>query len=334
MILKRFILALLSLVLIGSLTACGDQADTQSQGPDQHAKTTVMLDWVPNTNHTGLFVALEKGWYKEQGLDVEIIQPPEGGVAQLVAANKADFGVGYQEDITLARANDVPVVSIAAIIQHNTSGFASKKAIHINTPKDFEGKRYGGWGSPSEEAVIKAVMKDNGADFNQVEIFNVGQMDFFTVIERDADFTWIYYGWDGVEAEQRQLPLNVMMLKDLDPALDYYTPVLITNENTIAHNPDTVTKFLAAANQGYQFCIEHPTEAAEILLKYAPELDRELVVASQQWLSTEYQADAVRWGEQKRSVWKNYAQWLYDQKLLTENIDETKAFTNDFLPKQ
>lgn len=331
---KRILVLLLSLLLVSSLTACGEKADTQPQGAEQAKKVTVMLDWVPNTNHTGLFVALEKGWYKEQGLDVEIIQPAEGGTAQLVAANKADFGVGYQEDITMARANDVPVVSIAAVIQHNTSGFASKKEANITTPKDLEGKRYGGWGSPTEEAVIKAVMEKDGADFNQVEFFNVGQMDFFTVIERDADFTWIYYGWDGVEAERRNLPLNVMMLKDLDPALDYYTPVLMTSESTINNDPETVKKFLAAATKGYEYCIQHPEEAADILLKHAPELEKELVVASQKWLSTKYQDDAARWGEQKQSVWKNYAEWLHSQGLLPRTIDETKAFTNEFLPKK
>lgn len=325
---------MLSILLVVSLAACGGQSDSQTQGADQAKKVTVMLDWVPNTNHTGLYVALEQGWYKEQGLDVEIIQPAEGGTAQLVATNKADFGVSYQEEVTMARANDVPIVSIAAVIQHNTSGFASKKEANITSPKDFEGKRYGGWGSPTEEAVIKALMENYQGDFSKVEMINVGQMDFFTVIERDADFTWIYYGWDGVEAERRNFPLNVMMLKDLEPALDYYTPVLIASESTIANDPETVRKFLAATAKGYQYCIDHPEQAAEILLKHAPELDRDLVVASQKWLSSKYQDDAPRWGEQKQSVWKNYAQWLHRQGLLPQTIDETKAFTNEFLPQQ
>lgn len=325
---------MLSILLVVSLAACGGQSDSQTQGADQAKKVTVMLDWVPNTNHTGLYVALEQGWYKEQGLDVEIIQPAEGGTAQLVATNKADFGVSYQEEVTMARANDVPIVSIAAVIQHNTSGFASKKDANITSPKDFEGKRYGGWGSPTEEAVIKALMENYQGDFSKVEMINVGQMDFFTVIERDADFTWIYYGWDGVEAERRNFPLNVMMLKDLEPALDYYTPVLIASESTIANDPETVRKFLAATAKGYQYCIDHPEQAAEILLKHAPELERDLVVASQKWLSSKYQDDAPRWGEQKQSVWKNYAQWLHRQGLLPQAIDETKAFTNEFLPQQ
>ncbi len=327
---KKFFTMLLSIMMIVGLTACAQkQAADQSAAPQ---KVTVMLDWYANTNHTGLYVAKEKGWYQEQGLDVEIVQPSEGGTAQLVASGKADFGVSYQEDVTMARANDVPVVSIAAVIQHNTSAFASKKEDNITTPKDLEGKRYGGWGSPSEEATIKAVMEKNGADFSKVDLVNLGQSDFFTALERDIDFTWIYYGWDGVEAERRNFPLNVMMLKDLDPALDYYTPVLITNEQKISDNPELVEKFMKATAKGYQYAIENPEDAADILLKYAPELDKELVAASQKWLSSKYQDDAERWGEQKLQVWKNYAEWMRNQGLLPNDVDVTKAFTNDFLP--
>ncbi|MBO8137438.1 MAG: ABC transporter substrate-binding protein [Desulfotomaculum sp.] len=330
---KKLLVALISLFLIVGLAACGPQDNqAKEQDSEQLEKITVMLDWVPNTNHTGLYAALEKGWYKEQGLDVEIISPTEGGTTQLVAANKADFGVSYQEDVTMARANDVPVVSIAAVIQHNTSGFASKKEDNITSPKDFEGKRYGGWGSPTEEAVIRAIMENAGADFNKVEFVNIGQADFFTAIERDVDFTWIYYGWDGVEAEKRGLDLNVLMLKDLHPALDYYTPVLICSEKTIKERPELVKKFMAATSQGYQFAIEHPEEAAGILLKHAPELDKELVMASQKWLSTKYQDDAPRWGEQRKEVWEKYAQWMHKMDLLPKMIDVDEAFTNQFLP--
>ncbi|MBM7855541.1 ABC-type nitrate/sulfonate/bicarbonate transport system substrate-binding protein [Desulfohalotomaculum tongense] len=330
---RKIIAVVLSLLLVVGLAACGRQENqVKEQGEKPLEKVTVMLDWVPNTNHTGLYAALEKGWYKEQGLDVEIISPAEGGTTQLVATNKVDFGVSYQEDVTMARANGVPVVSIAAVIQHNTSGLASKKEDNITTPKDLEGRRYGGWGSPTEEAVIKAIMENAGADFNKVQFINIGQADFFSVIGRDVDFTWIYYGWDGVEAQRRGIPLNVMMLKDLHPALDYYTPVLISSEKTIADNPELVKKFMAATAKGYQFAIEHPEEAAEILLKHAPELDKELVVASQKWLSTRYRDDAPRWGEQKKEVWENYTRWMYRWGLLPEMIAVDKAFTNDFLP--
>ena len=94
----------------------------------------MVLDWTPNTNHTGLYVAKKLGYFEEQGLDVDIIMPGEAGADQLVASGKADFGVSYQEGITQARVQDVPLVSIAAIIQHNTSGFASIASKGIKSP--------------------------------------------------------------------------------------------------------------------------------------------------------------------------------------------------------
>ncbi|UFJ40251.1 ABC transporter substrate-binding protein [Brevibacillus humidisoli] len=336
----------LSLALV--VTGCGGaeqsapkQETTPNQGgtpsteaPAEPQKVTVMLDWLPNTNHTGLYVAKENGYYEEQGLDVEIVQPGEGSTAdQLVAAGKADFGISYQEAVTQARATDIPLVSIAAVIQHNTSAFASLKEANISSPKDFEGKRYGGWGSPVEEAVLQAVMEKAGADFTKVENVTLGVADFFSTIGRDADFEWIYYGWDGVEAKRSGMELNLLMLKDLDPALDYYTPVIVTNEHHIAEQQELVKKFVAATAKGYQFAIEQPDQAADMLLKNAPELNADLVKASQEWLSGKYQDDADQWGIQKQEVWERYAKWMFERDLIPKMIEADKAFTNEFLPE-
>jgi ABC-type nitrate/sulfonate/bicarbonate transport system substrate-binding protein len=296
---------------------------------------TMMLDWVPNTNHTGIFVALEKGWYDEEGLKVEVVQPAEGSTpVQVVAAGKADFVISYQEEMTHARAENIPVVSLAAIIQHNTSGFASPKEKGITRPKDFEGKRYGAWGSPIERAMLEVLMACDGGDVDKVEFVNVGWADYFVVTERDVDFAWIFYGWTGIEAELRGKPLNIVMLWDWAHCVpDYYTPVLATSEKEIQEKPDVVRRFMRATARGYQFAIEHPEEAAEILIKHAPESNPDLIRRSQAWLSREYQADAPRWGEQSLEVWKRYADWMYEKGVLPRNIDASKAFTNEFLPK-
>ncbi|MTI85349.1 MAG: ABC transporter substrate-binding protein [Firmicutes bacterium] len=321
------------LVLAILIAGCSSGVDKPEVTDHDLQPITAMLDWVPNTNHTGLYVALEKGWFEEEGLQMDIVQPTEGGTPQLVATGKAQFGVGYQEDITQARANGVPVVSIAAVIQHNTSGFASKKEEGITRPRDMEGKRYGGWGSPMEKAVLQAVLEADGGDFSQTDIIDIGTADFFTAIERNVDFAWIYYGWTGIEAELRGMDLNFLELPKLDPALDFYTPVLITNEELIAENPALVKKFMRAAAKGYRFAIDKPEEAAQILLKHSPELDKELVLASQKYLSPRYQGDAKRWGEQKAEVWHNFAGWMYERDLLPQMIDTKKAFTNEFLPQ-
>lgn len=295
-------------------------------------KVSVVLDWTPNTNHTGLYVAKAEGYFEEEGLDVEIIMPGEAGADQLVASGKAEFGVSYQESITEARVQDIPIVSIAAVIQHNTSGFASPKEKNITSPKDFAGKTYGGWGAPLEKAVLNSLMRVENEDVENVKMISMGDTDFFTAVKRDIDFAWIYYGWTGVEAELRNEEINIVYLTDYSEKLDYYTPVLATNETMIAEDPETIKLFLTAVSKGYELAINDPEKAAEILIEAVPDLDSDLVRASQQWLASKYQDDAPRWGEQKLSVWENYANWMYENELLEKELDSEQAFTNEFLP--
>lgn len=296
-----------------------------------NAKVTILLDWFPNTNHTGIYVAKEKGYFSDKNLDVNILHPLEGDNIQIVASGKADFAVSSQEAVTLARAKDIPIVSIAAVIQHNTSAFASLLKNNIKSVKDFEGKRYGGWGSPIEEAVIKAVMEEAGADFSKVKNITIGETDFFKTIGNDSDFQWIFYGWDGIEAERRGIKLNTIMLKDLNPILDYYTPVIITSVKHINTQKKLISNFVKALLTGYEYSVSNPVEAAEILLKYAPELNRDLVIQSQVYLSREYKKDAPKWGVQEEVVWSRYSKWLADHKLIEKEVDAKEMFTNEFL---
>lgn len=317
------------------LSACGaDKEQTTSNGNDSETtqKVHFALDWTPNTNHTGLYVAQQKGYFKDEGLDVEIMLPGEAGADQLVASGKADFGIGAQEALTEARAGGIPIVSIATIIQHNTSGFASLKEKGIESPKDFEGKNYGGWGAPVEEAVVESLMEADQADSSKVKFINMGSSDFFTAIQRDIDLAWVYYGWTGIEAEQRGMELNMQYLKDYSEKLDYYTPVITTNEKLIAKDPEKVKAFVAAVSKGYQFAIDNPEEAADILIEAVPDLDPELVKKSQLWLSPKYQDDAPRFGEQQLETWEAYAEWMDENGLLDGEFIAKDAFTNDFLP--
>jgi len=332
---KKWLAVICSTLL---LAGCGQEnkQTSQDKGDKEQKdlkKVSVVLDWTPNTNHTGLYVAKEKGYFAEEGLDVEIIMPGEAGADQLTAASKADFGISYQESITQARIQGVPLVSIAAVIQHNTSGFASPAEKNITTPKDFAGKTYGGWGSPVEKSVLDSLMKMENTNVDDVSIVNMGDTDFFTAVKRDIDFAWIFYGWTGVEAELRGEKLNMVYLTDYTDKLDYYTPVLATSEKMIKQNPETVKAFVKASSKGYGFAIDNPKEAAEILLQAAPDLDKELVIKSQEWLAPYYQDDAARWGEQKLEVWENYANWMFENGLLEQELDADKAFTNEFLPK-
>jgi len=297
-------------------------------------KIKVVLDWTPNTNHTGLYVALEKGYFKEEGLDVTIIQPGQNSSEQIVASGNAQFGVSYQESVIHACIQDVPLVSLAAIIQHNTSGFASLKSMNITRPKDFEGKRYGSSGWPTELEIVRSVMQADSANYENVKVLQ-GVTDFFSTIGKNADFEWIYWGWDGVEAQRRGIELSYIPVRDLNPVFDYYTPVLITNRKAIEADPELVKAFMRAVAKGYNHTIQNPKDAADILMKQVPELatNKEQIYRSLDYLKDEFTSDAAYWGQQKHEVWQNFIDWLYNKRIIMTGVKADKMFTNDFLPQ-
>lgn len=334
---RKKIVSILAVTMVSSIliTGCTKKQDDSKVSSKDLENVKVILDWTPNTNHTGLYVAKDKGYFKEEGLDVEIVQPSEGAVSQLIAANKGDFGISYQEDVTFARTSEssLPIKAVATIIQHNTSGFAVPKSKGIKTPKDFEGKTYGGWGSPSENAILKAVMEKEGADFSKLKIVNIGSDDFFAATQKNVDFAWIFEGWTGIEAKQKGIDLDYMEVRKLNPALDYYTPIIISNEDTINKKPELVKKFLKATSKGYEYAIQNPEDAGKVLLKNAPELNEALVMESQKYLKDKYKDESPRWGEMKESIWNNYSKFLFDNKLIPKELKAKDAFTNEFLPK-
>ena len=294
---------------------------------------TVILDYIPNTNHTGMYVALDRGYYAEAGLNVQIIEPTEGATNTLVAVGKGDFGIAYQEDVTLARAMDepLPIRAIAALIQHNTSGFVSWAGKNITSVKDFEGKTYAGWGGPGEEAVLRAVMEAEGLDFSTLNmVISDGN---FTAMEKDVDLMWFFEAWDCVTCQLNGFELNYIPVRELDERLDYYTPVIITNEDMIANHPDTVRAFLEATRRGYLDAIADPAACAEVLNKYAPDYTLEMLTISQEYLADKFMEDTDRWGEMRESVWDNYTDFMVEYGLLETPIDASELYTNEFLPE-
>ncbi len=324
---RLFVVLSIGLLLLVILSGC---ATARRVSP---SKAVLSLDWVPNTNHTGFYVALEKGWYTEEGIDLEIQIPSDPAAAlKQVAAGNTQFGVSFQEEVTIARSNDIPVVSIAALVQHNTSAFAALQSSGIQTAADFEGKTYGSYGLPIERPILEGLMRCANADASKVEFIDTGFDAFPALLAGRVDLMWIFMGWDGIQAELKGVPLNTVPLYG-SCLPDYYTPVIIAGETTLEKQRDLTKRFLAATERGYQFAIENPEEAAEILIKHAPESDPALVKASQPWLSPRYQDDAPRWGEQKPEVWSAFADWMFQNKLLTKEVDPARAFSNEYLPQ-
>lgn len=299
-------------------------------------KVTFVLDWTPNTNHTGLYAALEKGYFEEAGLDVEIVQPPEEGAVVLVASGKAQFGISFQDSLAAALTGEdaMPVTAVAAVIQHNTSGIISRAGEGMHRPKGLEGQRYSTWNGAIELATLEAVMEADGGDYSKLELIPSTVTDELSALKtHSVDALWIFYGWAGVKMELEGLETDYFEFADIDPVFDYYTPVIIGENKYLEEHPDTSKKFLEAVSKGYAFAMEHPEEAADILCQYAPELDKELVIASQKYLSDQYQADAPYWGYMDAKRWNDFYAWVNEKQLVEGEVPLDTGFTNSYLPQ-
>lgn len=331
---RKIAAGILAAAVAAGLSGCADTASEKAAEGESPENVTVILDYVANTNHTGLYVALDQGYYKEAGMDVSIVEPTEGATATLIAVGKGDFGISYQEDVTIARTSDdpLPVKAVAALIQHNTSGFVTYGDKDIHSPKDFEGKTYAGWGGPGEEAVLKAVMAKDGGDFSKLDMV-ISDGSGFEALKDKVDVMWFFEGWDNIKCRLNDFPINYMELRQLDKRLDYYTPVIIASEDTLKNKPEMTKKFLEATAKGYWYAIEHPKESAEILHKYAPDYSLEMLTMSQEYLAGKYMEDTKRWGEMKDSVWDNYTDFLVEYGVIEEDIPADQCYTNEFLPQ-
>lgn len=320
--------AAMTVAMTGAVPAYAEEAETE--------KITFVLDWTPNTNHTGLYVAQSQGFFEEQGLEVEIVQPPEDGADALVASGKAQFGVSFQDTMApgVAGENALPTTAVAALIQHNTSGIVSRKGEGMDTPKGMEGKKYATWDSPVEKAMIQNVVEEDGGDYGKVEMIPSTVTDEVSALQSNSvDAIWIFYGWAGVKMELEGLETDYFAFKDINPVFDYYTPVVIANNDFLANEPETAKKFLTALKDGYEYAIENPEDAAQILCEAAPELDKELAVASQKYLSEQYKAEVEQWGYMDPVRWNSFYQWLNDNGLVENEIPENAGFSNDYLPE-
>lgn len=324
------------------MTRIKDNVSSNEQsGNEQSGSNTpvrVMLCWTATTLHTGFIVAKALHLYEENNLDVDIITPDmdnysiDTSVRDLVEAGTIDFGISYQDCVTFARAKQMPIVAVAAIIQHNTSGFASPASSNIRTPKDFIGKKYGAFVDPAEEAIMTKLLAPYGRTARDVTFVPAGMQDFFQGTQQNLfDFSWVYEGWTGMEARVKGIDLNYIALRDIDPAFDYYTPVLITSETYLKNCNATARTFVKAVKEGYEWAIAHPEDAAVILHKYDNRLDPALLEKSMEYLVPKFQEDASEWGVMKDVVWERYTKWLQDNGFIDSSFTIEGAYTNTLL---
>lgn len=328
------------LLLVAALTglsvlvaACGGGATGSGSGLHD---VRVMLDWTPNTNHAGMYLAKAKGYYRDAGLDVTFLQPGAGtDPNQAVGAGTVQFGVSASEQLVPARAEGVPVVSIAAIIEHNTSSLVSLESSGITRPRDLSGHTYGAYGATFEKALIDRLVSCDGGDPSKVRFTQVGDSDYRQgLVSGHFDTVWVFDGWDLIRLRDiDHLAVDQISFGDyLQCIPDWYTPILVTSENEISRHPAIVRSFLTATAHGYREAMAHPGEAAAALLRGAPGLDPDLVRSSMNYLSTRYASDPQQWGAQRPQVWNRFVDFLETHKIVKPGFDVDAAYTNRFLP--
>lgn len=316
-----------------AMTGCGSEEESGL------TKITFCLDWTPNTNHTGIYAAQAQGWYEEAGLEVEIVQPPENGAAHMCASGEAQFAIEAQDTMAASLALDEPleITAVAGLIQHNTSGIMSRAGDGIDTPKGLTGRTYSTWDSPIELAMLENVVDADGGDFDKVKLIPNDITDEPAALSAEqTDAVWVFEGWSKVNAQVSGVDVDYFAFSDIDPTFDYYTPVIIANNDFLAEDPEAAKAFLAATARGYEFAAENPEEAADMLIAgdntgSLAEAE-ELVKASQKFLSPLYIDDADRWGVIDAARWNGFYKWLYENELCAKDLTDI-GFSNEYLPE-
>ncbi len=327
---KKIFAVLLTFILLFFLTACG------GKGGEDLTEIVICLDWTPNTNHTGFYVADSLGYYEEEGIKIKIVQPPEDGAELMSASGQAHFGISFQDALAAAFALDEPleITAVAAILQHNTSGVISRKGEGMDTPKGLENKRYSTWNSPIELKMVEHLMEKSGADYKKLQLIPSVTNEAEALKNGDADAIWIYYAWAGIACERAGLDFDYFNMTDMEKTFDYYTPVIIANNSFLETSPEVAKAFLRATEKGYRYAAENPETAAHILIKGdttgSLTGSEDLVIESQKWIASQYIADSEKWGYIDSERWNGFYAWLYDEGLVERDITD-KGFSNNFL---
>ena len=301
------------------------------------------LDWTPNTNHTGFYVAAANGWYDQAGVDLQILPYASTTPEALIAAGQAECGISFQDALTFAAAAGAPVVSVMAILQHTAQEIAVLASSDIARPKDLDGRIYAGFGYPNEEPTLKSVIEADGGT-GAFETVTLDTAAYDALYAKRADFVITFAAWEGVEAKQRGIELRTFKFGDYGFP-DFYQVVLACDSRWLASEPELARAFVAATVRGFELAADDPDGAAALLSAQNPGVfdgNPALPLESQKFLAEGgYLRDedgAV--GRQTLVKWQAYSGFLFaqgllagpDGKPLATAPDYQALFTNDFIP--
>ena len=324
------LLAAVAVLLAAAACRGGEEAAPR----DEVDTVRLALDWFPNANHAGLYVALEKGYFADENLEVDMYTPVDPStVNQTVAAGADDFGINYQPDLLIARSQGVPVVSVVGLVQHPLNSVQTLKTSEIYRPSDLVGKKVGYPGIPTNEPLLDTMLKYDGVagGLDEVELVNVGFNLAETLIDGVVDACiGCYFSHESIKMENQGYPVDVMRLEQWGVP-DYYELVVVASEEKVAEDPDLVQRFVRAVVRGYSDAAADPAAAVEILLERGgEEVDEAIERPGIRVIAPLWKADEpVGW--QTREKWTRFAVWLMDNGQVSEPVDGAAAFTNKFV---
>ena len=321
----------LAIAAASLIAGCGSSSPATTPSP---TTVTVVLDWTPNTNHLGLYLAKQKGYYAAAGLDVNIVEPDQNGALAQMAAGNAQFGISAAEQLIAARAQGTKITSIATIMQTNTSSLIAPADRTIRRPRDLAGHTYGGFGGELEHALVDTLVRCDGGDPSTVRYAEVGNVDYSVGFKKHHyDAVWVFDGWDTIRMRDLQkMAVTTIPFRDhLDCIPDWYTPIIVARNDVIADNPKLVSAFLAATAKGYQDMHAYPAASATAVAATISGTDPELWRRSALFMAPFLDDRAGRWGVQDPAIWSAFNTFLHEHKLASVN-DPSTLFTNAFLP--
>ena len=295
---------------------------------------SLALDWYPNANHAGLYLAQDRGYFEEADLNVEIYTPADPAAAlQTVGAGRDTFGISYHPEILFAREQEVPVVSVAALLQHPLNCLMMLEDSDIERPADLEGRTVGMTGLPSDEAILSTMLEHDGLTMDDVEIVNVGFDLLPAILAGRVDAViGVYWTHETILAEQQGEPVRYLRIEEWGVP-DYYELVLVTGEPTIAEQGESISAFLGALQRGYGDAIADPDAALDVLLEASPDLDSDVEREGLDLLIPVWTSNGeVAFGTQTRERWETFGGWMQEQELISGGAEVEGAWNGDLLP--
>jgi putative hydroxymethylpyrimidine transport system substrate-binding protein len=325
--------ALLAAVL--ALAACGEKKESTAAPRPQ--PLTIVLDWLPNADHAGIYAAQARGLFRRQGLDVKIVTPPDSSSPlKLLQAGRADLAITYEPELFLARDKGADVVSVAALVQRPLTSIISVGKDGITSPAQLQGKRVGTAGIPYQSAELRAILEKAGVAPGSVQETNVGFNLVGATLSRKVDATLGgFWNYEGIQLQRERKQPHVIPV-DRAGVPTYSELVIAARANALHTGGEKVRRFLRALAEGYQLVRRDPAAGVDPLVAANRDLDRGFQLeAVHATLPAFFPTDRTKpWGYMQQGQWVLFARWMLEQKLLDATPDPVAAITNEFLPGQ